>query len=114
MWRPAQRVRLYADEHIPKAVTEGLRRRGVDVVTCQEAGLRGAADPEHLAFALQSRRSVLTRDADFLRLHSQGQSHAGILYCPREHSVGQTIRSVMLVHEVLSAQDMIDHVEFLA
>ncbi len=27
---------LYMDVHVPSAVTEGLRRRGVDVLTSQE------------------------------------------------------------------------------
>jgi hypothetical protein len=36
------------DEHVPKAVTEGLRRRGVDVITVQELGLQAAEDARHL------------------------------------------------------------------
>ena len=36
----ADRLRFYMDEHVPKAVTEGLRGRGVDVITVQELGLR--------------------------------------------------------------------------
>ena len=34
-------IKFYMDEHIPKAVTEGLRRRGVDVLTAQEADMLG-------------------------------------------------------------------------
>lgn len=40
----ADRLRFYMDEHVPKAVTEGLRRRGVDVITVQELGLQAAED----------------------------------------------------------------------
>ncbi len=32
-------IKFYMDEHVAKSVTEGLRRRGVDVVTVQELGL---------------------------------------------------------------------------
>lgn len=35
---------LYMDVHVPSAVTEGLRRRGVDVLTSQEDGTRAADD----------------------------------------------------------------------
>lgn len=44
---------LYADENFPRQVVEGLRRRGHDVLTCQEAGNggRGVPDVEVLAFA---------------------------------------------------------------
>ena len=36
--------RLYMDVHIPAAITEGLRRRGIDVLTSQDDGTREAAD----------------------------------------------------------------------
>jgi hypothetical protein len=32
------------DEHVPFTVTQGLRRRGVDVLTVQEAGMYAASD----------------------------------------------------------------------
>jgi hypothetical protein len=40
----ADRIKFYMDEHVAKSVTEGLRRRGVDVVTVQELGLQAAED----------------------------------------------------------------------
>ncbi|MDO9117903.1 MAG: DUF5615 family PIN-like protein [Nitrospira sp.] len=36
----ADQVKFYLDEHVPKAVAEGLRRRGVEVITVQELGLQ--------------------------------------------------------------------------
>lgn len=62
------------DEHVPKAVAEGLRRRGVDVVTVQEIGLQAADDQRHLERAAEEGRVVVTQDADFLRLHAAGVS----------------------------------------
>jgi len=47
----AEAIRFYMDEHVHKAVVEGLRRRGVDVLRAQEAGLMSADDPKHLALA---------------------------------------------------------------
>jgi predicted nuclease of predicted toxin-antitoxin system len=44
-------VRFYVDEHIPSAVVEGLRHRGVEVLTVNEAEMLGARDEEHLEFA---------------------------------------------------------------
>ena len=69
---------LYLDEHIPSAVAEGLRRRGVDVLTVQEAGRSGLADPEQLRFAHSEQRVLVTMDSDFLILASQGASNAGM------------------------------------
>jgi hypothetical protein len=36
------------DEHVPRAITEGLKIRGIDVLTVQEDGLRGISDKELL------------------------------------------------------------------
>lgn len=35
---------FYIDEHVPRAITIGLRLRGVDVLTVQEDGLKGKED----------------------------------------------------------------------
>lgn len=45
------RIAFHMDEHVPAAVSEGLRRRGVDVLTAREAGMLGAPDEWHLALA---------------------------------------------------------------
>ena len=37
-------LRLYFDVHIPSAVLEGLRRRGIDVLTSQTDGTRDVSD----------------------------------------------------------------------
>lgn len=101
------------DEHVAKAVTEGLRRRGVDVVTVQELGLQAVEDQQHLQRAAQEGRVVVTQDTDFLRLHAAGVSHGGIVYAPPQTPVPHMLRALMLVHDVLTAEDMIQHVEFL-
>jgi predicted nuclease of predicted toxin-antitoxin system len=60
----AERIRLYTDEHIPRAVVRGLRERGVDTLTVSEAGMLGASDEEHLAYALREGRVLFTQDDD--------------------------------------------------
>jgi predicted nuclease of predicted toxin-antitoxin system len=61
-------IRFHLDEHVPHAIAEGLRRRGIDVTTTVEAGLRSATDDVHLAYAVEQRRVVVTNDPDFLVL----------------------------------------------
>ena len=68
----ADLIRFYADQHYPAAVAAGLRRRGIDILTAQEAGQCGAADPDQLAFASADGRVVLTFDSDFVALHQSG------------------------------------------
>ena len=73
-----EQIKFYLDEHIPNAVTQGLRRRGVDVLTVQEAGRSGLSDFEQLTFAFNQQRMMITMDSDFLNLASQLIAHAGI------------------------------------
>ena len=75
----SERIRLYMDEHVSSAVTNGLRRRGVNVLTAQEAGLIAASDADHLAMVAREGRIIFTQDADFLRLHAVGIAHHGII-----------------------------------
>jgi uncharacterized protein with PIN domain len=109
----ADRIKFYLDEHVPKAVTEGLRRRGVDVVTVQELGLQAVEDARHLERAAQDGRVVVTQDADFLRLHASSLPHRGIVYAHQQTPVSYLLRSLMLLYDVLSPDDMMNHVEFL-
>ena len=77
----ADRIRFYMDEHVPRAVTAGLRRRGVDVMTAQEAGLHPAADEKHLAFVLQEGRVIFTQDAAFCACTRQALRIAESFMC---------------------------------
>ena len=107
------RVRFYTDEHVPKAVVHGLRQRGVDVRTVVEAGMLGATDEEHLMHARGEGRVVFRQDPGFLRLHAAGVTHAGIAYATQGTSIGDIIRGLALIHQVLETGDMKDQVEYL-
>ncbi len=101
------------DVHVPRAITEGLRRRGVDVLTAQDVKMERASDAEHLAFAMREKRIIFTQDADFLRLHANGVPHAGIVYVHQQVAIGYAIEGLMLLYEALGPEDMKNHVEFL-
>ncbi len=110
----AERVSYYFDEHVANSIAKGLRQRGVDVLTTGEAGMIGAPDDQQLALATKEGRVLFTNDDDFLRLHTAGSKHSGVVYVRQQHlSVGETIQALMLIYEVLTAEDMKDHVEFL-
>lgn len=108
-----EEIRYHMDEHVPTAVTRGLRARGVDVVTAEGSGLLAASDEEHLAQAATQGRVIFTQDADFLRLHTKGRSHAGIFCAHQQTPIGDVIRGLMLIYRVLEPRDMHNHVEFL-
>lgn len=107
------RISFYLDEHVHPAVATGLRRRGVDVLTTREANMLSAPDEAHLALALAHGRVIFTQDIDFLRLHTSGLRHAGIVYVRQQTPIGYIIRGLMLVYQILSPEEMENRVEFL-
>lgn len=56
---------------------------------------------------------MITADPDHLRLHAAGAPHAGILFVPPEAAIALLIGGAMLVAEVLTAEEMLNRVEFL-
>jgi hypothetical protein len=106
-------IRYYTDEHVAIAVVRGLRQRGINVLSVPEAGMRGATDENHLALAYEQRRIVFTQDADFLRLAAAGHKHAGIVYAPQRTALGEIIRGLVLISQVLDAEGMMGRVEYL-
>ena len=75
--------------------------------------MQGATDIQHLKRATQEGRVIVTRDADFLRLHAAGESHRGIVYAPQQMPVRDILRSLKLIHDLLTAEEMVQHIEFL-
>jgi uncharacterized protein DUF5615 len=108
-----QPIKFYTDEHVSRAVIRGLRQRGADVLTAPEAGLLGVPDEQHLERARAEGRVLFTQDDDFLRLHTAGVPHEGIAYTPQGTPIGDIIRGLMLICQVLEAADMKGHVEYL-
>jgi predicted nuclease of predicted toxin-antitoxin system len=110
----ARTIRFHLDEHVNPAVADGRRRRGIDVTATADAGLLGAGDPEHLAFANKEGRVLFTNDDDFLSVHDQGIEHPGIAYChQQDRSVGEIIRGLELIWAVLEPDEMRKRVEFI-
>ncbi len=109
----ADAIRFYADVHIPRSVTLALRRRGVDVLTAQDIGMKAATDPEHLAHATSEGRVLVTQDADFLALHASGMAHTGIAYARQGTSIGTMVNGILLIFDVMAQADMSNWVEFL-
>ena len=107
-------IRFHLDEHVPHAIAEGLRRRGIDVTTTVDAGLRGASDAVHLAYALEQGRVIVTNDPDFLVLAQRDVPHMGIAYCDQERrSIGEMIRRLVLLWERHSAEALRGRIVFL-
>jgi predicted nuclease of predicted toxin-antitoxin system len=107
-------IRFHLDENCPSAVAAGLRRRGIDVTSTPKAGLLVATDEAQTAHALTERRVIFTQDQDFLVVHAAGVRHPGIAYRKKDtRSIGEIIRSLILIWEVYDADDMAGRIEYL-
>ena len=110
----AEKIRFHLDENVSNAVADGLRRRGIDVTTTPEEALISVSDKAQLEFALSQKRVIFTQDTDFLRMHQIGNIHAGIVYCSQGNkSIGEIIRGLILIWELLEPNDLFGRVEFL-
>jgi predicted nuclease of predicted toxin-antitoxin system len=110
----SDRIRFHLDENVDPDVALALRRQGIDVTTTREMGLLGQSDEVQLAFACEQGRMVVTHDTDFLRLASQSAAHWGIAFCKKNaRSLGEIIRSLVLIYEVLSPKEMRGWIEYL-
>jgi len=111
-------MRLYTNESVPVAVAEGLKRRGVDVFTVRDAGNLGLSDEAQLAFAHSQGAVIFTHDDDFLKIAhnwlAAGHDHNGIIYVHQQRfGLGEIVRRLKLLNELLTQAEMLNHVEFL-
>jgi predicted nuclease of predicted toxin-antitoxin system len=107
-------IRFHLDEHVDHEIATALRTRGIDVTTTTDAGLLQSDDEDHVAFALREKRVIFTNDQDFLRLHARGAPHAGIAFCERgSRSTKEIIRSLCVVHDSLTEDEMAGQVEYI-
>ncbi|HEY2412055.1 MAG TPA: DUF5615 family PIN-like protein [Pirellulaceae bacterium] len=105
---------FHLDEHMDHAIAQALHSRGIDCTTTTDAGLLGAADEEHIEFALREPRVIVTNDPDFLDLAGKGVHHAGIAFSARgSRSIGQIVRHLCLMNDCLEPAEMAGKVEFL-
>ncbi len=61
------------DHHVPRAITNGLRLRGADVLTAHEDGAGELRDPALLDRASELERVLFTQDDDLLTEATQRQ-----------------------------------------
>jgi predicted nuclease of predicted toxin-antitoxin system len=111
-------ISLYMDEHVPLAITEGLRRRGVDILTVQEDGRRGYPDPVLLDRALELGRVVFSQDEDFpieaARRQTEGIDFSGVIYARQTAvSVGDCVRDLELIAKVAEPEDCFNQIQYL-
>jgi hypothetical protein len=111
-------LRLYMDVHVKAAITTGVRRRGIDVVTAQEDGSQRLEDALLLARATVLGRVLFSQDDDLLAI-ARAQQHAaggfsGLIYGHQlAATIGKYVLDLELVCQVLEPEDMVNRIEYL-
>jgi hypothetical protein len=111
-------IALYMDEHVPAAITAGLRSRGVDVLTVQEDGRSGFDDLDLLERAAVLGRVMFFQDTDLLRLAAakqrSGEAFVGVIYSHQASmSVGDCIDELQLIVEACALEELANLVQYL-
>jgi len=93
---------FYMDEHVPRAVTQALRLRGIDVITVQEDGRSQHDDDVILKRATEIGRALVSQDADLLRegvrLIATHQVFSGIVYVHQLRlTIGRVVQDLELI-----------------
>ena len=111
-------IGLYMDVHVPRAITDGLRLRRVDVLTAHADGSSRLDDAELLDRAAADGRALFTRDADLLaeavRRQRAGLAFAGVIYAHQLHvTLGGCIADPELIATVGEPADLTNRVYYL-
>jgi hypothetical protein len=99
-------------------MTEGLRRRGADVITAHEDGAAEFEDERLLRRATQLGRVLFSQDKDLLILTNQwlqaGIEFSGLVYTHQlSVTIGQAVRDFELIAKAFGPEDMLNHSVFI-
>ena len=111
-------IAFYMDENVHRGITDGLRIKGVDVLTVQEDKRIGFSDISILNRANELERVLLSQDDDFWveakRRQLEQIDFIGIIYAHKlKISVGNCIRDLEIIAKVASWEELANHVEYL-
>ncbi len=106
------------DVHVPQAITDQLRRRGVDVLTTIEDGSAALTDDELLERAFLLRRVMFTQDIRFKALaenwQRQGKPFAGLVFGHQlGGTIGQFVKDLELVALTSELEEWLNSIEYL-
>lgn len=111
-------IAFYIDENVHRGITDGLRLRGVDVLTVQEDGRTGVKDPFILDRATELKRVLFSQDDDFLAEANRRQIEQiyfmGVIYAHKLRvSVGDCIRDLEIIAKAGHLEELANRVQYL-
>ncbi len=106
------------DVHVPQAITDQLRRRGVDVLTAIEDGSHRLPDEQLLQRARTLGRVLFTQDIRFKALaedwQRQGQPFAGLVFGHQQGgTIGQFVGDLELIAKATEPDEWANLIDYL-
>lgn len=111
-------LKMYLDHHVPRAITNGLRTRNIDVLTAFEDGFDRADDPALLDRATALGRVLFSQDDDLLteatHRQTEGIPFFGVVFGHQLNvTIGQCVRNLEVIARVGTEDDVQNQIIFL-
>ena len=111
-------VGIYMDVHVPLAIADQLRRRGIDVLTAFEDDCCQLPDDQLLQRATQLGRVLFTQDIRFKVLAEnwqiKGKFFSGLVFGHQlGGTIGQFVRDLELIAKISEPDEWINIVEYI-
>ena len=111
-------LKLYMDQHVPRAISMGLRLRRVDVATAYEDRAHEFSDPALLDRATSLGRVLFTMDDDLLmeavKRQDAGTAFGGVIFAhPCDISIGQCVHDLEVIAAAGTESDISGRVIYL-
>ena len=111
-------IALYMDVHIPQAITDQLRRRGVDVLTAFDDEAQELPDDQLLLRVAQLNRVLFTQDIRFRVLSEtwqvEGKQFSGLIFGHQlGGTIGQFVRDLELIAKASEPDEWMNAVEYI-
>ena len=110
---------FYMDHHVPRAITLGLRLRGVDVLTAYEDGASELDDAALLDRTSELGRVLFRRDDDLLAKAAKGQREEipfhRIIYAHQLRvSIGKCVQDLEIIAKAGEPAELLNAVMLLS
>jgi hypothetical protein len=108
------KVRFQTDADFNRLISAGLLRIEplIDLMTADEASLRGRPDPEVLAHCVREGRMLLSHDARTMPRHFAGVlamgDSPGLMIVPQSMSIGKAVEDLHLVWSLTEAEEWVN------
>ncbi len=111
-------IALYMDVHVPRAITEQLRRRGIDVLTAFDDGTQQLPDDRLLVRVTELKRVLFTQDIRFRVLaetwQTEGKNFSGLIFGHQlGGTIGQFVKDLELIAKASEPDEWVNSVEYI-